>query len=153
VFWECRAAAPSFRSEIYSRGSPLRRDFLGQTKLRLRETSAGSIADNPDLMWEWDAACRDYSRRKLTYQTDKLPALSGIARHFGSRCQDDTYVAGVWLSQLPCTLFWNVPTREQPQARPPPTESGAPSWSWMSCAAPVEPSKVADAYFVANVVP
>jgi hypothetical protein len=151
VFWECRAAAPSFRSETYSRGSPLRRDFLGQTKLRLRDTSAGSIADNPYLFLEWDAACRDYSRRKLTYQTDKLPALSGIARHFGSRCREDTYVAGVWLSQLPRTLFWSVPTRERPKVRPPLTESGAPSWSWMSCAAPVEPSKVEDSFYVADV--
>lgn len=102
-------------------------------------------------MLEWDAACRDYSRRKLTYQTDKLPALSGIARHFGSRCREDTYIAGVWLSQLPRTLFWNVPTRERPEARPPPTESGTPSWSWMSCAAPVEPSKVENSYYVADV--
>ncbi len=117
----------------------------------MRDTSAGSISDNPDLMREWDTACRDYSRRKLTYQTDKLPALSGIARHFGSRCQEDIYVAGVWLSQLPRALFWNVPTRERPKDRPPPTESGAPSWSWMSCAAPVEPSKVEDSYYVADV--
>jgi len=102
-------------------------------------------------MLEWDAACRDYSRRKLTYQADKLPALSGIARHFGSRCQEDTYVAGVWLSQLPRTLFWNVPIRERPRGRPPPTESGAPSWSWMSCAGPVEPSNVEDSYYIADV--
>jgi len=151
VFWECRAAAPSFRSETYSRGSPLRRDFLGQTKLRMWDTSAGSISDNPFLMLAWDAACRGYSRRKLTYQTDKLPALSGLARHFGSRCREDTYVAGVWLSQLPRALFWNVPGRERPEGRPPPTESGAPSWSWMSCAAPVEPSKVEDSYYVTDV--
>ncbi|KAI3333061.1 HET-domain-containing protein [Ustulina deusta] len=151
VFWECRATAPSFRSETYPQGSPLWRDFLGQTKLGLRATSTGSICDNPHLMRGWDAACRDYSRRKLTYQSDKLPALSGIARHFGSRCLEDTYVAGVWLSQLPRALFWNVPKRERPGARPPPTESGAPSWSWMSCAAPVEPSTLENSYHVADV--
>jgi len=154
VFWECRAAAPSFRSETYPHGSPLQRDFLGQTKLRLRDphqdietdTSDGSksMADNPDLMREWDSVCRDYSRRKLTYGTDKLPALSGIARHFGSRAQDDTYIAGIWLSQLQSTraLFWSVPPNERSDERPQPTESGAPSWSWMSCAGPVEPSQV-----------
>ena len=103
-------------------------------------------------MLAWDAACRDYSRRKLTYQTDKLPALSGLARHFGSRCREDTYVAGVWLSQLPRALLWNVPRKERPEVRPPPSESGAPSWSWMSCAGPVEPSKAEDSYYVADVV-
>ena len=102
-------------------------------------------------MLAWNAACRDYSRRKLTYQTDKLPALSGLARHFGLRCREDTYVAGVWLSQLPRALFWNVPIRGRPDVRPPPTESSAPSWSWMSCAGPVEPSNVEDSYYVADV--
>lgn len=102
-------------------------------------------------MLAWDAACRDYSRRKLTYQTDKLPALSGLARHFGSRCREDAYLAGVWLSQLPRALFWNVPTRERPGVRPPPTDSGVPSWSWMSCAAPVEPSTVEESHYVADV--
>ncbi|KAI1108039.1 HET-domain-containing protein [Nemania sp. NC0429] len=152
VFWECRAAAPSFKSETYPHGSPLKRDFLGQTKLGLQDTSTGSITDNASLMLEWDVVCRDYSRRKLTYQSDKLPALSGIARNFGSRCREDTYVAGVWLSQLPRALLWSVPRRERPGARPPPTESGAPSWSWMSCAAPIEPSKIEDSFCVADVV-
>ncbi|KAL9614067.1 MAG: hypothetical protein Q9167_001421 [Letrouitia subvulpina] len=152
VFWECRAASPSFRSETYSRGSPLQRDFLGQTKLRLQDTSTGSISDNPYLMLAWDAACRDYSQRKLTYQTDKLPALSGLARHFRSRCREDTYVAGMWLSQLPRALFWNVPPRGRPDVRPPLTESKTPSWSWMSCPGPVEPSKVEDSYYVVDVV-
>ncbi len=152
VFWECRAAAPAFRSETYPRGSPLRRDFLGQIKLRLDHASLGSICDNPNLMLGWDEACQHYSRRKLTYQTDKLPALSGIARHFGSQCHADTYVAGVWLSQLPRALLWNVPRRERPKARPPPSESGAPSWSWMSCAAPIEPSTVENSSYVADVI-
>ncbi|GAP83692.1 putative heterokaryon incompatibility protein [Rosellinia necatrix] len=151
VFWECRAAAPSFRSETYPNGSPLERDFLGQAKLRLRDTSTGSISDNPRLMMEWDTACRDYSRRKLTYQTDKLPALSGIARHFGSRCQEDTYLAGIWLSQLPRALFWNVHGRERPGDRPHSAESGAPSWSWMSCTAPVELSKLEESFYIADV--
>lgn len=102
-------------------------------------------------MLAWDAACQDYSRRKLTYQSDKLPALSGLARHFGSRCQEDTYVAGVWLSQLPRALFWSVPRKERPEVRPLPTESGAPSWSWMSCAAPIEPSKVEECFYVADI--
>ncbi|KAI1330309.1 hypothetical protein F5Y16DRAFT_34491 [Xylariaceae sp. FL0255] len=103
-------------------------------------------------MLEWNVVCKDYSRCKLTYQSDKLPAFSGIARHFGSRCREDTYVTGVWLSQLPRALLWTVPRAERPRSRPPPTESGAPSWSWVSCAGPVEPSTVEDSFYVADVV-
>ncbi|KAL8838913.1 MAG: hypothetical protein Q9170_001950 [Blastenia crenularia] len=149
VFWECRAASPSFRSEIYPQGSPLPRDFLGQTKLPLQDTSTKSIVDDLQLESAWDAACRGYSQRKLTYQTDKLPALSGLARHFGSRCRDDTYVAGMWLSQLPHALFWNVPVRGRPDVRPPSTD--IPSWSWLSCAGPVEPSKVGSLHYFVDI--
>ncbi|KAI8630375.1 HET-domain-containing protein [Xylariaceae sp. FL1651] len=138
VFWECRAAAPSFRSETYPRGSPLRRDFLGQTKLGLQDRSTGSISDNPHLMLEWDDACRGYSRRKLTYQANKLPALSGLPATLGPG--------------LPRALLWDVPTRERPRGRPAPTESGAPSWSWMSCTAPVNPSTLENWYYIADVV-
>lgn len=103
-------------------------------------------------MVAWNTACRGYSRRKLTNPTDKLPALSGLARDFGSRCQEDTYVAGMWLSQLPRSLFWNSPVRERPGVGSPPTKSGAPSWSWMSCAGPMETSNVEDSYYVTDLV-
>ena len=102
-------------------------------------------------MLAWDAACQDYSRRKLTFHGDRLAALSGLARHFGSRCQDDTYIAGMWLSQLPRSLFWNVPRRGRPDARSLLTETSAPSWSWMSCAGPVETSTADDSFYIADV--
>lgn len=149
VFWECRATSPSFRSETYPQGSPLSRDYLGQAKLPLQDISSKSIADNSQLELAWDAACHGYSRRKLTYQTDKLPALSGLAHHFGLRCQEDTYVAGMWLSQLPRALFWNVPVRGRPVEGSP--RSDIPSWSWLSCAGPVEPSKVAGSHYVLDI--
>jgi len=147
---------------MFPRGSPLEREFLGNTKLRLRDVSAGSVCDNPRFMLEWEAACRAYSQRKLTFASDKLPALSGIARHFGARCKEDVYVAGMWLSQLPRGLFWSVPSDERPESRPYETSNnknnnseeegtGAPSWSWMSWPGAIEPSTLENSY-VADIV-
>jgi hypothetical protein len=150
---------------MFPRRSPLGREFLGNTKLGLRDVSSGSICDNPRLMLEWDAACRAYSRRKLTFASDKLPALSGIARHFGARCKEDVYVAGMWLSQLPRGLIWSVPRNERPDSRPykindgnsrgeggVEEETGAPSWSWISWPGAIEPSTLENSFYIADIV-
>jgi hypothetical protein len=64
----------------------------------------------------------------LTYQEDKLLALSGIAQIFQSYLDsDDEYLAGIWRKSLPDSLLWiakGEPRRVQTYR--------APSWSWAS---------------------
>lgn len=54
----------------------------------------------------WYNIVRDYSHRKLTKPSDRLPAIGGIAetisKDFGS-----SYVAGLWKEDLICGLLWN----------------------------------------------
>ena len=74
----------------------------------------------------WRTLVTRYSKMGLTYETDKLPALSGLAKQM-NRVTKDTYVAGLWKSSLPIDLLWKVdiPQDPLPQWR-------APSWSWAS---------------------
>jgi hypothetical protein len=60
----------------------------------------------------WLSLVEAYSRRKLTRQEDKLPALSGLARLLAQHTRD-TYFAGVWGKHLPEDLFWRVYAREE----------------------------------------
>ncbi|TGO59662.1 hypothetical protein BCON_0042g00290 [Botryotinia convoluta] len=69
-----------------------------------------------------------YSRRSLTYQTDKLPAISGIAKLLHEMTQDD-YYAGLWRSQLPEALLW---TSRKVKSEDKESEKCVPSWSWAS---------------------
>jgi hypothetical protein len=74
-----------------------------------------------------------YSTCNLTFQTDKLIALSGIAQHLDCVCQQD-YYAGMWKDHLPHGLIWSAayggPSRG--------IDAGvAPSWSWASVGSPV----------------
>lgn len=69
---------------------------------------------------------REYSRGKLTYPADKLPALSGLARDFRRRL-DDEYVAGLWKGDLHLALLWHTQGEVSY-----PSEYRAPSWSWAS---------------------
>ncbi|KAE8332711.1 heterokaryon incompatibility protein-domain-containing protein [Aspergillus sergii] len=67
-----------------------------------------------------------YSRRSLTFPSDKLPAISGIAKEYGKAIGGD-YVAGLWRDFLVDELTWQ-PIEHCRAVR----EYRAPSWSWAS---------------------
>jgi hypothetical protein len=95
----------------------------------------------------WHRVVEEYTRRKLTLQSDKLVAISGIARWFekkvildpkpDSDLEPRSYFAGVWQQNLMADLLWTAcyntasDTRHAANYR-------APSWSWASMDGPVE---------------
>jgi hypothetical protein len=92
---------------------------------------------NVALVWEqWDKIVWQYSGAKLTFEEDKLVAISGIARIFQERLNDE-YIAGLWWSDLVFQLGWRTVGREVAAGHyyiSPPQASQyiAPSWSWAS---------------------
>lgn len=77
-----------------------------------------------------------YSEAALTFASDKLPAISGIAREIQHKLQDK-YLAGLWLSDIPRGLTWNNESyRERNYFDREVKDSAlpyvAPSWSWAS---------------------
>ncbi|TFB07276.1 hypothetical protein CCMA1212_000469 [Trichoderma ghanense] len=85
----------------------------------------------------WYYPILQYSKKKLTYETDRLPAVSSYAKLIASK-SGDTYLAGLWKNNLHRGLLWKTQRRDretfvklmQRLARP--SESIAPSWSWAS---------------------
>lgn len=85
----------------------------------------------------WNHLVCLYSRAQLTFPKDKLVAISGIARHFGSIIQDK-YIAGLWTSNLERQLCWGVDWKiSSPGTKEKTTVYRAPSWSWASIDEPV----------------
>jgi hypothetical protein len=79
---------------------------------------------NPTLAL-WHSMLWNYGPRLLTKPSDKLPALSGLARLLSERL-DDEYVAGLWRKSLIEGLLWQgLKVRRVSKCR-------APSWSWAS---------------------
>jgi len=75
----------------------------------------------------------EYSRRKLSWQSDKLIAFNGIMKHFTSLLSsggNDGYAAGLWkVDFLPGLLWYD----ENPQpCRQDINGCRVPSWSWLS---------------------
>jgi hypothetical protein len=94
--------------------------------------------------WIWTNVVGEYTRRQLTYSTDRLPALAGIATTMKSDAAAD-YVCGLWKSDLLNWLCWFVArhsnnpnitdttpivSRRQPYYL-------APTWSWASVTGPI----------------
>ncbi|KAK3375000.1 heterokaryon incompatibility protein [Podospora didyma] len=94
---------------------------------------------------EWRNLLPVFAERRLSFDDDKLSALSGMADQFSRMCATvfgitDRYLAGLWEGDLPRGLLWTVEddshyTREQSFRRP--RAWRAPSWSWAAVEAPI----------------
>jgi hypothetical protein len=86
----------------------------------------------------WYSLMEDYSIRSLTNDMDKLPALSGLAKHYQD-IFNGKYLAGIWSTHLPAALLWRNDSLRGTKCTPnrKGTESRylsyiAPTWSWAS---------------------
>ena len=144
MYWECQCCV--FAED----GAMFRRTFTTASDLWASELREPGKTRN----WRWTRLVEEYSKRKLTKGFDKLPALSGLANRIAEKT-GDTYLAGLWKSNLLSELNWGVkafePTHScndpahdasMPPARKSavkyPTEYRAPSWSWASVDAEID---------------
>lgn len=100
---------------------------LGTPK-RMYERVRGRLSDLTGVRENWSFIVQQYSRRSLTRETDRFPALSGLTKAVEDRGLG-RFVAGLWTENLPRCLAWIC------------SKGGvrtdvyvAPSWSWASIA-------------------
>ncbi|KAL2066064.1 hypothetical protein VTL71DRAFT_2135 [Oculimacula yallundae] len=138
VFWEC---CQERQAELL----PL--DSVGENGELKKVTPypGTSEAEDPDRIWvsdtlffnmqvhaNWACLVEKYSTCSLTVQSDKLVAISGLARRACGQLglTFDNYVAGLWKSNLIHGLLYRV---NRDSSLSPSVFSGrAPSWSWAS---------------------
>ncbi|KAF7941607.1 uncharacterized protein EAE97_006444 [Botrytis byssoidea] len=114
-------------------------------ELRCECTGLDSITSNPlrdvqDISYDsWLRAVEEFSRLRLSHETDRSSALLGIAKVFHARLMS-TYLRGLWGEDLARGLLWdvtryeNVHTSASPFNSPPKRQNReiAPTWSWAS---------------------
>ena len=78
-----------------------------------------------DFNWSerWYNIVDNFTRRDITYHSDRLPAISATAREFHGQ-SGWTYLAGLWREDFRRGLLWADFTEA--------SNSFAPSWSWAS---------------------
>ncbi|KAH8880491.1 HET-domain-containing protein, partial [Thozetella sp. PMI_491] len=79
----------------------------------------------------WYATVEQYSDKNLSFVSDTIRALSGLASMF-SRGHGTTYLAGLWKEDLLRGLEWYVAYNDPREVLCPKDRQKAPSWSWAS---------------------
>ena len=128
LVWECRSC---ILAEDGVRPIGLYSSRLPRLLLRCEEGA--------DPYNTWHTLVSAYVLRHLTFESDRLPAISGAAAKFRSFTQSD-YVAGLWANNLPLDLCWMVDyINESLDSEPKFSLSQylAPTWAWPSVMAPV----------------
>jgi hypothetical protein len=131
TYWDCNGVVLSEsnnQSESYLERSRMQINaafrVFSDPSCKVAETSGPASAH---MLWE--DLVTDYSKCALTYQADRLPTLSGLARTFARRF-GGSYAAGLWQDQMPYNLLWRSSYQASRE-----THNGeycAPSWSWAS---------------------
>ncbi|KAF2755862.1 HET-domain-containing protein [Pseudovirgaria hyperparasitica] len=84
----------------------------------------------------WYSLVGRYSICHLTFEKDRLPAISGIAHRYPSPMDQDRLLAGLWVGDFPGALLWRYSyewsSEGQGKDRPEMREDVSPSWSWSS---------------------
>jgi hypothetical protein len=79
----------------------------------------------------WHSTIQDFSALDLSFESDRLPAISGLADEFQVYFKG-AYLAGLWEDTLDCDLQWRVPSLTDANGKGRADRSNAPSWSWAS---------------------
>ena len=95
-------------------------------------TNPEFLRTNSSLRWRY--IIREYSRRRMSFEADKLPAIAALAQDYAENNNTD-YLAGLWKNTLALDLLWIVESSSLTAKRP--MAYRAPSWSWAAVNEPV----------------
>lgn len=82
----------------------------------------------------WTPLVESYTRRQLTFNTDKLVAIAGLSQKYEEKWPGRSYRQGLWLEDMPHDLLWFSNER---LARDATSQANIPSWSWASTTGPI----------------
>lgn len=88
----------------------------------------------------WQDIVQGFTSLQLSYEEDRLPAISGLAQQFQRRLKS-AYLAGLWKDNIVVDLLWHAFPEDgsgvERYKTKKPKKWRAPSWSWASIEGPV----------------
>ena len=137
IFWECSGG---YTSEVH----PDHFDSTHKTSNFFQFKNIHTF-NTEELMENWYSFVSEYSIKRFSVDSDRLPALSGVASLVSSRCQQ-RYIAGIWESSVAEGLTWiarnssdiranDLILHTHTQCGEPESQTSdrvLPSWSWAS---------------------
>jgi len=141
MFWECKHCTlcecgylswdrKQSDLEHLNRQGPLVARPSSTSKSRIaRAVDQATPIENVRLIWQH--ILKDYTTLALTKESDRLPAISGLASFLSQRFET-RYLAGLWEDNLAVELSWQRERSTTQGLCWRNTTSNMPSWSWAS---------------------
>lgn len=112
--------------------------FFNETEISWLCAKGASLESDPSVYLrdgpmthrgqDWQEIVQRYSGCDLTYEKDRLVALSGLAKRQQENL-DGVYLAGMWGQRIEDQLCWYIERLTPPKFLPA-NETHMPSWSW-----------------------
>ncbi|KAL7911367.1 HET domain-containing protein [Trichoderma velutinum] len=128
LIWECNEL---IASENFPDGLPEFWTYYYVPKRLMADVN--ETLSTEELVDAWGDVLERYTNASLTFQSDLLPALSGIAKYL-QEISGATYLTGIWNTQEKPVI--NLAWECEPNLHRP-ANYRAPSWSWASTDNPV----------------
>ncbi|KAK0716230.1 heterokaryon incompatibility protein-domain-containing protein, partial [Lasiosphaeris hirsuta] len=131
IVWEC-ATSTACECGFLKGPAGLDRGRFEEKPYRLQASQVFQGARAKEEAFNtWRGLASQYSGLLLTRETDRLPALAGLAQRFQDivECQ---YLAGLWADDLLRGLLWRRPMVGHSRRKVEGTGSTLPTWSWAS---------------------
>ncbi|KAL8783082.1 MAG: hypothetical protein Q9213_004894 [Squamulea squamosa] len=141
LLWDCYQmnACETFKGGLHPailfQATRLEVEVSPQLPLISLRPEASTDTTSTYLSW-WARIIAQYTGCLLTKESDKLAALSGLAKMLGPMLQA-TYLAGLWSTDIAYQLLWEIATPIPKDSVRRPRLYRAPSWSWAAIEAPV----------------
>jgi hypothetical protein len=126
---ECRVDAARSAGRMDARRNPHSaslRHLMHSAPFKQVFAATSTFSNAGASLGAWFLIVERYSSLSLSYPTDKLPALSGVARWMDNIKFGD-YHAGLWGEHMSQCLCWYTPWPLGPRLA-----NSSPSWSWSS---------------------
>jgi hypothetical protein len=156
LIWECN----EWRQCECGHGSAAIQTGDEASNRPIRKPNVFGVLPADQIYQKWNEVVMLFTERQLSFDGDKLPALSGLANQFAKLLalagltnqpakpvsdpkENTQYLAGLWYSNLSISLLWKVeddflrePRDKEIEFRRPKAWRG-PSWSWVAVEGPV----------------
>ncbi|KAF7503210.1 hypothetical protein GJ744_004213 [Endocarpon pusillum] len=122
LYWQCQQARWSADSQPENPAT----ESLFSKLLALSYEEKCSVESflTSDIYSEWYKILELYCSRRLTKESDKLPALGGLAAQI-QKLTGDRYLAGIWFDDIHRAFLWQLDIAPITLRT-----HRAPSWSW-----------------------
>ena len=132
--YTCQTALGQVPSDGWS-NLPMERAYGSGLDAQMISDLLAGLYTPEEMLQQWLKVVEGFTSRGLSFATDRLPAIAGIAQRFGELMKEDQFCAGLWRRSMPASLLWKTGNRMQHinhdfERRLSGNVVAAPSWSW-----------------------